>query len=66
MIAIPKLLMLRSVLLFLLFAFPALFFPGKVIRFLDSYAKNEEVARVLGILILFYAFLNLMVHVGFD
>ncbi len=66
MVAIPKLLLLWMVLVILLFWIPALLFPRKVINFLDVYAKNEELWRLLGILILFLAFLLMLVHVGFD
>jgi len=66
MIAIPKLLLLWTIVCVLLFSLPALFAPKKIITFLDNYAKNEELLRLLGVFVLIFAFLLLMMHVSFD
>lgn len=66
MIAIPKLLLLRTIVSVLLFWIPALFAPTKVMKFIDNYLKNEELWRLLGVFVLIFAFLFFMVHVSFD
>lgn len=66
MLAIPKLLLLRTVLCILLFSLPALFAPRKLKAFLDEYIKNPPAERLLGMIVLVYAFLLFMVHISFD
>ncbi len=66
MIAIPKLLLLRTVFFFLVWALPMIINPKFSVGLIEKLTKNTELSFLLGFILLVIAFLYLLVYVNLD
>lgn len=66
MIAIPKLLLLRTVLFFLVRALPMLFNPKFSVGLVEKLTKNVELSFLFGFILMILSFLYLLVYVKLD
>gem|GEM_PF-1553643 len=66
MIAIPKLLLLRTVFFFLVWSLPMIINPKFSVGLIEKLTKNTELSFLLGFILLVIAFLYLLVYVNLD